>query len=51
MQPHHRSAEVWHALSRDLTVSPATHAFVRERYDMKLVLILQTPEGWKAEST
>jgi len=26
-QPNHRSAEVWHALSRNLTVLPATHVF------------------------
>jgi len=26
-EPHHRSAQVWHALSRNLTVLPATHAY------------------------
>jgi len=30
-QRHHRSARVWHALSRDHTVVTATHAFIRER--------------------
>jgi len=46
-QPHRRSAQVWHALSRDNTVLPATHAFIyewNERYlplpsQPKLVLI------------
>jgi len=28
-KPHHRSAQVWHALSRDHTVLPATRAFIR----------------------
>jgi len=29
-QPHHRSPQVWHALSMDHTVLPATHAFIHE---------------------
>jgi len=29
-KPRHKSAQVWHALSRDHTVLPATHAFIRE---------------------
>jgi len=30
-QPHHRSGQVWHALSKDLTVLPATD--VPEQYE------------------
>jgi len=37
-QPYHRSAQVWHALSRDLTVLPATHAFIHEWNEPYLLL-------------
>jgi len=57
-RPHNRSAEVWHALSRDLTVLSAhPRVYPRTEWTMllpsqsKLVLILSTPEGWKAELT
>jgi len=30
IQPHHRSAQVWHALSKKITVFPDTHAFIHE---------------------
>jgi len=43
---------------KDFTVLPATHAFIRKRYEPclylpqpKLVFILPTPERRKAEST
>jgi len=29
--PHHRRAQVWHALSKDHIVFPATHVFIHER--------------------
>jgi len=28
--PHRRRAQLWHALLRDCTVLPATHAFIHE---------------------
>jgi len=36
-QPHHRSARVWHALSRDLTVLSATYEFIHERTESAFV--------------
>jgi len=43
---------------RDLNVLPAAHALISEQYEtclclfqLKLVLILLSPEGWQAEST
>jgi len=53
-QPHHRGAQVWHALSRDHTVLPATDTFIHEWNEPYLRLPSQpirspTPEGWKAE--
>jgi len=37
-EPHHRSTQVWHALSRDHTVLPAgaTNVFINEQYESYL---------------
>jgi len=51
------STQVWHALSRDLTVLAATHAFIHEYNEPylplpsqpKLAVINRPREGWKAE--
>jgi len=56
-EPHHRSAQAWHALSRDHTVLPVTHAFIHEwnkpclplPFQPKLVPHLPTQERCKAE--
>jgi len=37
-EPHHRNPQVWHALSRDHTVSPVTHAFIYELSEPHLPL-------------
>jgi len=39
-QPHHRSAQAWHALSRNHTVLPGTSVFVHERNEPKAVSLL-----------
>jgi len=38
--PHHRSAQVWHTLSRDCKVSLATHVFIHECRKQYLPLLL-----------
>jgi len=54
-EPHCRSAQVWHALSRNHTVLPAARVFVyawNEPYLLlpsKLKPYLPTTEEWKAE--
>jgi len=55
-KPRHRNTQVWHALSRDHTVSPATLEFIHKRNEPylplplqpKLVLIYRSRgmEGW-----
>jgi len=40
-QTHHRSTQVWHALSRDHVVLPATHAFIHELNESYLPLTSQ----------
>jgi len=38
-RPHHRRAQVWHALSMDRTVLHANDTFINERNEPQLVLI------------
>jgi len=40
-QPHHRTAQVWHALSSDHTVLPATHASINKQNKPYLPLVFQ----------
>jgi len=58
-EPHCRSAQVWHALSRDFTVLPAqprvyprteqNEPYLPLPSQLKLVLIYRPWRGWKAE--
>jgi len=56
-QPHRRSTQVWHALSTDYTVLPATNALnLRTELIIPALVVpaeagphLPTPEGGKAE--
>jgi len=49
-QPHLRHNEAWHALSKKLTVFPATHASIFA-FPAKAGPHLPTQEEWKAELT
>jgi len=46
MQPHQRRTPVWHALSRDHTVLPATDAFIQE-WNEPRAFALTDPGGMK----
>jgi len=54
-EPERRSAQVWHALSKDHTVLPDTHGFIHEWNETLHAIAatagfhLLTPERWKAE--